>query len=84
MINWKIRFKNASFVVAFLSTVAAFVYQVLALFEITPPVTHDQVTQLIGLIVTLLAGFGVLVDPTTAGVRDSKRAMGYEKPNKGE
>ena len=30
-----------------------------------------------------LAVLGVLIDPTTEGVRDSARAMGYEKP-KGE
>lgn len=83
MINWKIRFKHAPFMVTFLTTVVAFIYQLAALLDIAPPVTQDEATQLIGLIVTMLAGVGILVDPTTKGVSDSSRAMGYERPSRG-
>ena len=35
-------------------------------------------------IFTLLALFGVVNDPTTAGASDSARALGYTEPRKGE
>ena len=35
-------------------------------------------------VLTFLGLVGVLVDPTTAGLGDSERAMGYEVPYKGD
>lgn len=32
----------------------------------------------------VLAVLGVFVDPTTAGIEDSLRALTYQKPNKGD
>lgn len=31
-------------------------------------------------VLTFLGLIGVIVDPTTAGLRDSEQAMGYEEP----
>ena len=81
MINLKVRLKNKVFLTTFGTTVIAFIYQMLALFDIVPPITQDKVIELLGLIFTLLSGFGVLHDPTTRGFRDSERAMNYERPN---
>ena len=64
------RFKNKTFVVTFLTMVAAFVYQLLGLFEITPAITQDQSTQFLLLIVNVLGALGVLLDPTTPGITD--------------
>lgn len=80
MINLKVRLKNKVFLTTFTTTVIAFVYQMLALFDIVPPITQDKVIELLGLVFTLLGGFGVLHDPTTKGFRDSERAMTYAKP----
>ena len=48
----------------------------------------DQAKALISnpfmLVSVALAVLGVFVDPTTAGVSDSKQALGYEKPKKDE
>ena len=33
-----------------------------------------------GQVLTFLGLIGVIVDPTTAGVGDSERALGYEEP----
>ena len=75
MINWKVRFRNKTWLVSFLAVILAFVYQVLGMFDIVPAVTQDMATQLILAVVNILAAVGVVVDPTTAGASDSKQAM---------
>lgn len=80
-INLKVRMKNKTFVITMLTTVIAFIYQILAMFEIVSPISKEQVTQVIMLLVNILVGFGILVDPTTKGVSDSERALGYNEPN---
>lgn len=80
MINLKVRLKNKVFLTTFTTTVIAFIYQMLALFDIVPPITQDKVIELLGLVFTLLGSFGVLHDPTTKGFRDSERAMTYAEP----
>ena len=72
-INWTVRLKNKVWLATFLSFIVSTVYQWLGYFDIAPVVTQDAVLQL----VTLL---GLIVDPTTAGVADSQRALGYEEP----
>lgn len=74
-INLKVRMKNKTFVITMLTTVIAFIYQMLAQFEIVPKITQDQTIQVLMLIVNILAGFGILVDPTTDGVKDSDRVL---------
>ena len=80
-INLKVRMKNKTFVITMLTTVIAFIYQILAMFEIVAPISKEQVTQVIMLLVNILVGLGILVDPTTKGVSDSERALGYDEPN---
>ena len=74
-LNLKIRLKNKTFIVTMMTTVIAFVYQMLAQFEIVPQVTQDQTLQVVMLVVNILAGLGILVDPTTDGVKDSERVL---------
>ena len=74
-LNLKIRLKNKTFIVTMMTTVIAFVYQMLAQFEIVPKVTQDQTLQVVMLVVNILAGLGILVDPTTDGVKDSERIL---------
>jgi phi LC3 family holin len=76
-INWKARFKNKTFVVTFVTLVVTFVYQVLGLFGVVPTISENTVMNLLTMVVNLLAGLGVLADPTTPGVVDSDRAMTY-------
>ena len=77
-INLKVRMKNKTFVITMLTTVIAFIYQILAMFEIVSPISKEQATQVIMLLVNILVGLGILVDPTTKGVSDSERALGYK------
>ena len=55
-------------------------YSLLALFDVFPAVTQNLVVQLLNQVLTFLGLVGVIVDPTTAGIGDSERAMGYAEP----
>ena len=79
-LNWKVRFKNKVWLGSFLSLIVGFVYSMLALFDVFPQVTQNLVVQLLNQVLTFLGLIGVIVDPTTAGISDSDRAMGYEEP----
>ena len=79
-LNWKVRFKNKLWLGSFLSLIVGFVYSMLALFNVFPEVTQSLVLQLMNKALTFLGLIGVIVDPTTAGIGDSERAMGYEEP----
>ena len=79
-LNWKVRFKNKVWLGSFLSLVVGFIYSLLALFDVFPAVTQNLVVQMLNQVLTFLGLIGVIVDPTTAGLSDSERAMGYEEP----
>ncbi len=79
-VNWKVRFKNKIWLGSFVSLIVGFVYSMLSLFDIFPEVTESLVLQLMNQVLTFLGLIGVIVDPTTAGIGDSQRAMGYSEP----
>ena len=81
-INWKVRFKNKTWLITFLITVLAFVYQILGMFDIVPPITQDMATQLVTIIINMLVAVGVVIDPTTSGASDSQQALKYDEPKK--
>ena len=81
-INWKVRFKNKTWLITFLITILAFIYQILGMFDIVPPITQDMATQLITIMMNMLVAIGVVIDPTTAGTSDSEQALKYEEPKK--
>ena len=77
-INWTVRLKNKVWLATFLSFIVSTVYQWLGYFDIAPVVTQDAVLQLVTAVLQVLSLLGLIVDPTTAGVADSQRALGYE------
>ncbi len=79
-INWKVRFKNKVWLASFISLIVGFVFNMLTLFDIYPKVTQNVIMQIVDQVLTFLGLIGVLVDPTTVGLNDSKRAMSYEEP----
>lgn len=81
-INWKARIKNPVFWTTVIPAVVACVYTVLGAFGIVPALTESMVLNIASALVTALTVLGVLVDPTTAGVGDSKLAMTYTAPRK--
>lgn len=80
-INWKLRLRNKATCASLLVAIVAFVYQVLSALGITTPISEDVATNVVAIVVNIATGFGILIDPTTKGVSDSERAMGYEEPN---
>lgn len=79
-INWKVRFKNSTWLTMFISLIVGFTFNVLAMFDIVPEITKNQVMEIISQVLTFLGLIGVLVDPTTSGIGDSERALSYEEP----
>ena len=79
-INWKLRLKNKTALFALVSTVVTLIYQVLGVAGVVAPVGEDMVIKGAGLILNALVMLGVLVDPTTAGIDDSTRALTYKEP----
>ena len=83
-LNWKVRFKNKVWLTAFISLIVGFVYNVLSAFDIFPSVTQNAIMQIVSNVLEFLGLIGVIVDPTTAGLGDSARAMTYVEPWKDE
>ena len=79
-INWKVRFQNKTYLAGLISLVVVFIYDLLQLLEIAPAVTQSAVMQVAEGILTILGMVGVIADPTTAGLSDSKQAMTYNAP----
>lgn len=80
LINWKLRFKNKISLAALIAATIAFVYQILGIFEIVPAVSQDTIEQLAGIIINLLVAFGIVVDPSTHGLKDTAKVMTYQEP----
>ena len=76
-INWKVRLRNKTWLASVIALIISFVYDLLAMFEVVPPLSQDWLMSLIQTILTLLTALGVVIDPTTDGALDSDRAMHY-------
>ena len=79
-INWKVRFKNKVWLTSFITLIVSFVYSILQMLDITPSFAKGMVMQIINQALMILSMMGVIVDPTTEGLGDSKRALSYEEP----
>lgn len=82
MINFKLRLQNKTTLVSMILAVISFVYMVLDAFHIIPKFEQELIIKLALGLIDLLVLLGVIVDPTTAGVADSTRAMNYQEPFK--
>jgi len=78
--NWKVRFKNKTWLSMFISLIVGFIFNMLKLFDVVPVFSENMVMNIISQVLTFLGLIGVLVDPTTAGISDSNRAMTYDEP----
>lgn len=75
-INWKLRFQNKT-------TLAAIAATVILLAQQLGLKLPDNISDIVNTVLTLLVLLGVVNDPTTAGLKDSEKALTYDKP-KGE
>ena len=82
MINWKVRLKNKAFWVAIIPTILLLVQVVANVFGYTLDLGDlgNKLLEVVNVVFMLLATLGVVTDPTTEGVGDSKQALTYENP----
>lgn len=82
MINWKIRLKNKQFWLSLIPALALCAQAIAAIFgwEIDLSTMVGKLLTAVDAIFAVLVVLGIVVDPTTAGVGDSARALGYDEP----
>lgn len=83
-INWKVRLKSPAFWTGLVGVLATFAIGMAQLFGVDIAAQaggwQQALTALITAVFGVLALLGVTADPTTKGLGDSTRAMGYTTP----
>ena len=82
MINWKVRIKNKLFWCEAIPAVALVIQAIAAVFgyQLDFRTLVGKILAVVDAVFALLVILGIVVDPTTEGVRDSKLAMTYDDP----
>lgn len=82
MINWKVRIKNKAFWMALIPAVLLLVQVVASVFGFTLDFGElgNKLLAVVNAVFALLAILGVVNDPTTEGLEDSKLALTYDEP----
>lgn len=82
MINWTVRIKNKNFWLAVIPAVLLLVQTVAAVFGYTLDLGDigNKLIAVVNAVFGVLVVLGVVIDPTTAGIADSKQARGYNWP----
>lgn len=83
-INWMVRIKNKTFWIAFIPAILLLIQVVAAVFGYTLNLSDlgNKLLDVVNATFSVLVILGVVTDPTTAGVGDSKQAMTYTEPKK--
>lgn len=83
-VNWKVRISNRAFWLSLIPAVLLLVQVVAAVFgfEINLGDLGDKLLAVVNAVFAVLVILGVVNDPTTHGLSDSNRAMGYIEPHK--
>lgn len=88
MINWKVRFKNPVFigqlVLAILTPILAYAgltYSDITTWAALGKLLLDAISNPYVFSLVLVSFWNALNDPTTSGLTDSARAMGYKVPS---
>lgn len=82
MINWTVRIKNKNFWLAVIPAVLLLIQTVAAVFGYTLDVGDigNRLIAVVNALFGVLVILGVVNDPTTAGISDSKQAQSYIFP----
>ena len=85
-INWTVRLKSKSFWLAIIPAVLLLIQVVAAVFGFALDLGDlgNKLLAVVNAAFAVLAILGIVVDPTTDGVGDSKQAMTYTEPKKDE
>lgn len=81
-INWKVRFSNKDFWVAIIPAFLILIQAIASVFGLTIDLGDigNKLLAVVEAVFVVLAILGIIVDPTTKGISDSKQAMTYERP----
>lgn len=84
MINWTVRLKNKTFWLSFVPAMLLLIQVVASVFGFTLDLGElgEKLLAVVNAVFAVLAILGIVTDPTTAGIGDSKRALTYSKPSK--
>ena len=84
MINWKVRIKNKTFWLALIPAVLLLIQVVAAVFGYTLDLGElgNKLLAVVNAVFGVLAVLGIVTDPTTVGISDSKQALTYEAPKR--
>ncbi len=84
MINWKVRVKNKNFWIALIPAVLLMVQVIAAIFgfELNLGELGNKLLAAVNAVFAVFAIFGIVNDPTTDTLSDSKLAMTYMSPKK--
>lgn len=85
-INWLVRVKNKAFWVAIIPAVLLVIQAVAAVFGYTLDFGDlgNKLLEVVNAVFAVLVILGIVSDPTTEGITDSKQALTYSKPKKEE
>lgn len=82
-INWSVRLRNKNFWLAVVPALALLFQAFANIFGIKLEFgeTIDKILVFINVLFAFLVLIGIVNDPTTVGLSDSTRALGYEEPH---
>lgn len=85
-INWIVRIKNKAFWIAVIPAILLLIQVVAAVFGFTIDLGDlgNRLLDVVNAVFSVLVILGIVTDPTTAGISDSKQAMTYTKPKEKE
>lgn len=85
-INWLVRIKNKAFWTALIPAALLLIQAVAAAlgYGLDLGDLGNKLLDVVNSLFAVLAILGIAIDPTTAGVKDSNRALGYTEPKKEE
>lgn len=83
-INWKVRIKNKAFWLALIPAVLLLIQVIASVFGYNLDLGDlgNKLLSVVEALFMVLSILGIVVDPTTSGVGDSKQALTYTEPKK--
>lgn len=85
-INWIVRIKNKTFWLTLIPAALLLIQVIAAVFGFTLDLGNlgNRLLDVVNALFSVLAILGIVTDPTTEGVSDSKQALTYTEPKKGK
>ena len=82
MINWLVRIKNKNFWIAIIPAILLLVQVIASVFGIQIDLGDlgNKLLAVVDAVFAVLVILGIVIDPTTEGVGDSRQALNYTEP----